>query len=57
MKGYLFNFEKEAAMKNIIHKTIKAVHSPGSLLERLLSFHLNVFRTHFPYDAPSSLNR
>jgi hypothetical protein len=37
MKGFVFNIEKEAAMKNINRNTKKTVHTPGSLLARLLA--------------------
>jgi hypothetical protein len=37
MKGFVFNIEKEAAMKIINHKPKKTVHTPGSLLARLLA--------------------
>jgi len=38
-------------MKNIIRKTKKAVHSPGSLLARLLAVRHDILCTHFPYAA------
>jgi hypothetical protein len=44
MKGFLFNFEKEAAMKNITHKAKNAVRTPGSLLADLLAFRQPVLR-------------